>query len=232
MRAGDDGGLRPTTPEECTLTSAPPRSRPLAWFGRAAAVLGLALLGSAFGLAVFLAALRAGLRPWRYPGLSAVVLVAYALVGTLVGAVAWVLVRRRARRPRVVLRRGVVVLGAVVLAVDLVAGVTSGWAGATLLLGHHLVVTALAVVGLRRILPVPEVGTAVREIPWRDRLPRAGRVALAAGLVVLAGVWVLVNKPVEGPTLLVLSPSHGVTFADLFSLVALGVAAELVLARH
>jgi hypothetical protein len=200
--------------------------------GRLAAVVGVALLGSVLGLAVFLAALRAGLRPWRYPGLSAVVLVAYALVGTLVGAAVWAVVRRRARRPRVVLRRGVAVLATVVVVADLVVGATSGWIGAALVLAHHVVVTALAVVVLRRVLPVPEVGTAVREVPWRERLPRAGRVALAVGLVGLAGVWVLVNKPVEGPTLLVLSPSHGVTLADLISLVALGVAAELLSVRR
>lgn len=195
-------------------------------------MVGVAVVGSALGLAVFLVALRAGMRPYRHPGLSSVVLVSYALVGTLVGALAWAIVRRRARRPRVVLRRGVVVLGAVVVAADLVDGVTSGWAGAALLLVHHVVVTALAVVVLRRVLPVPETGAAVREVPWRDRLPWAARAGTAAGLVVLAGVWVLVNKPVEGPTLLVLSPSHGVTFADLLSLVALGVAVEMVSTRR
>ena len=34
-------------------------------------------------------------------------------------------------------------------------------------------------------------------------------------------IWVLVNGPVEGPTLLVLAPSHGITVADLPSLAAL-----------
>ena len=217
-------------PEERTLNIAP--SRPVERAGRVAAVVGVAVFGSALGLAVFLAALRAGLRPYRHPGLSPVVLVAYALVGTLVGAVVWAVVRRRARWPRVVLRRGVVVLGTVVVGADLVVGATSGWGGAALVLAHHLVVTALAVVVLRRVLPVPEEGTAVREVRWRDRLPRAGRAGLALGLVLLAGVWVLVNKSVEGPTLLVLSPSHGVTFADLLSLVAVGVAIELVSVRR
>ncbi|MFC5063059.1 hypothetical protein [Actinomycetospora atypica] len=190
------------------------------------------MLGSVLGLGVFVAALRAGLRPYRHPGLSPVVLVTYALVGTLVGAAVWAVVRRRARRPRVVLRRGVAVLAVVVLAADLVVGATSGWVGAALVLAHHLVVTVLAVVVLRRVLLVGEVGTEVREVPWRERLPRVARFGLAAGLAVLAGIWVLVNKPVEGPTLLVLSPSHGVTFADLLSLVALGVAVDLVSVRR
>lgn len=48
-------------------------------------------------------------------------------------------------------------------------------------------------------------------------------------LVVVAVVWVLVNQPVEGPTLLRLTPQHGVTLADLPSAAALVVAAVLVL---
>lgn len=222
----------PDDREERPLSSAPPRSRPLERAGRVAAVVGVAVLGAVLGLAVFVAALRSGLRPYRHPGLSPEVLVAYAVVGTFVGSAVWAVVRRRARRPRVVLRRGVAVLAVVVLAADLVVGATSGWVGAALVLAHHLVVTALAVVVLRRVLPAGEVGTAVREVPWRERLPRAARAGLAAGLVVAAGIWVLVNKPVEGPTLLVLSPSHGVTFADLLSLVALGVAVDLVSVRR
>ena len=36
-------------------------------------------------------------------------------------------------------------------------------------------------------------------------------------LVVLAIVWLPLNQPVEGPKLLLLSPSHAVTTADLLS---------------
>jgi hypothetical protein len=50
---------------------------------------------------------------------------------------------------------------------------------------------------------------------------------LAVGLVAAAGVWVLVNGPVEGPVLLVLTPSHGITVADLPSIVALVIAGLL-----
>jgi hypothetical protein len=53
------------------------------------------------------------------------------------------------------------------------------------------------------------------------------RLLLAALLVVAAVVWVRINGPVEGRTLLVLSPTHGVTSADLLSLLALGGAAVL-----
>jgi hypothetical protein len=52
---------------------------------------------------------------------------------------------------------------------------------------------------------------------------------LAVGLVAAAGVWVLVNGPVEGPVLLVLTPSHGITVADLPSMVALVIAGLLLL---
>ena len=44
-------------------------------------------------------------------------------------------------------------------------------------------------------------------------------------LVPLSFAWVLFNGPVEGPTLVVLSSSHGVTVSDLFSLVCLALAA-------
>lgn len=54
---------------------------------------------------------------------------------------------------------------------------------------------------------------------------RVGAVA-----VVLAGVWWLVNTPVEGPTLLSLSYDHGFTLADVGSLPAL-LAGAAVLAQ-
>lgn len=52
----------------------------------------------------------------------------------------------------------------------------------------------------------------------------ARRLLLAALLVVAAVIWVRINKPVEGRTLLELTSSHGVTTADLLSLVALAMA--------
>lgn len=55
------------------------------------------------------------------------------------------------------------------------------------------------------------------------------RIGLAAVLVVVAVVWVLVNKPVEGPTLIRLTPHHGVTVGDLPSAAAVVVAAVLIL---
>ncbi|PVZ04607.1 hypothetical protein [Actinomycetospora cinnamomea] len=52
----------------------------------------------------------------------------------------------------------------------------------------------------------------------------ARRVLLASLLVVAAVIWVRINKPVEGRTLLELTSNHGVTTADLLSLVALAMA--------
>jgi hypothetical protein len=43
-------------------------------------------------------------------------------------------------------------------------------------------------------------------------------------LVPLAVIWLVVNRQVEGATLVVLSTRHGITVADLLSIVAFGVA--------
>jgi hypothetical protein len=43
----------------------------------------------------------------------------------------------------------------------------------------------------------------------------------ATTTLVAAAVWLPVNGPVEGPVLLVVTPSHGLTVADLLSAVAL-----------
>jgi hypothetical protein len=56
------------------------------------------------------------------------------------------------------------------------------------------------------------------------------RRRLVAGLLVAAAVaWVFVNKPVEGPTLLVLTHTDGVTVADLASVAAVVAAVFVVM---
>ena len=52
----------------------------------------------------------------------------------------------------------------------------------------------------------------------------ARRLLLAALLVVAAVIWVRINKPVEGEVLLELTRRHGVTTADLLSVVMLAMA--------
>ena len=55
------------------------------------------------------------------------------------------------------------------------------------------------------------------------------RRLFALGLSAAAGVWVLVNGPVEGRVLLVLTPSHGITVADIPAMAALVIAGLLLL---
>lgn len=68
-----------------------------------------------------------------------------------------------------------------------------------------------------------------------DRTPAAllvtARRVVAVVLVVLAVTWILVNQPVEGPILLVVTPTHGLTVADLPSLAAFAVAVALAWPR-
>lgn len=46
----------------------------------------------------------------------------------------------------------------------------------------------------------------------------------ALAIFPLALAWLLVNAPFEGPTLIGLSATHGLTAADLISVVAVGIA--------
>ena len=56
------------------------------------------------------------------------------------------------------------------------------------------------------------------------------RIHTATVLTIAAVVWLLVNHPVEGRTLVVVTPNHGLTVADLPSLAVLLLVALLVLA--
>ena len=53
---------------------------------------------------------------------------------------------------------------------------------------------------------------------------RGSRVA-ALALIPLSLAWLAFNTPFEGPTLVVLSWSHGITASDLVSVAGLGIAA-------
>lgn len=58
----------------------------------------------------------------------------------------------------------------------------------------------------------------------------ARRRVLAAGVLTIAAVvWLLVNHPIEGRVLLVLTPDRGVTEADLPAFALLALAALLLL---
>lgn len=56
------------------------------------------------------------------------------------------------------------------------------------------------------------------------------RTVAAALLVVAAAVWARVNGPFEGRVLLVFTPDHGFTEADLLSVAAVALAVLLLLA--
>lgn len=58
-----------------------------------------------------------------------------------------------------------------------------------------------------------------------DHIMRTGLVVNLAGAAVL---WWRTDKPIEGATLLVLGPRHGVTVADLLSVLPLAVAGCLM----
>lgn len=62
-------------------------------------------------------------------------------------------------------------------------------------------------------------------------MTRRGRLVLAGVLVVVALAWLPLNKPVEGPKLLVLSETHAIVTADLLSVLLVVVAIVLVLKR-
>jgi multisubunit Na+/H+ antiporter MnhE subunit len=193
---------------------------------RGVAVAGVAAAGAVVGLLGLVVAFRTGVRPTRYPGLSPEVSTSFAVVGTAVGAICWAIVRRRARRPRTVLRRAVAVVVAVAVLADAWVAVRMGWPGAVVLAAEHLVVVTMSVLVLRRVMPVP-ADDETRGGRWAELRPWC-RWSLAAGLVVAAAVWTLVNKPVEGPILLVITYGHGVTLADLFAVAAVLAALHLV----
>jgi hypothetical protein len=52
-----------------------------------------------------------------------------------------------------------------------------------------------------------------------------------AALILLSGVWLLVNKPLEGPVLVVLSRGHGITLSDLLAPAGMAFAAALLYRR-
>jgi len=70
--------------------------------------------------------------------------------------------------------------------------------------------------GLALLLLALLVATAVLAV-------RGNRLA-ALGLVPLSLAWLLLNGPFEGPTLVTLSWSHGITAADLLAVAGLAIA--------
>jgi hypothetical protein len=52
-----------------------------------------------------------------------------------------------------------------------------------------------------------------------------------AVLILLCGLWLLVNKPLEGPVLVVISRGHGITLSDLLAPAGVAFAAVVLYRR-
>lgn len=52
-----------------------------------------------------------------------------------------------------------------------------------------------------------------------------------AVLIVLCGLWLLVDKPVEGPVLIGISRGHGITLSDLLAPAGVALAAAVLYRR-
>ncbi len=104
--------------------------------------------------AIALVARALGADPNVITGLQPPAYLVLTLVGTILGAIGWVIVRNRASDPAAVLRVLVPVAVVVSLIPDLLLGLQLGW-GVLWLALMHPVVAAAAVLAYRRFLPLP-----------------------------------------------------------------------------
>ncbi len=103
---------------------------------------------------ISVAAQRLGADPTVVAGLQPAIHVVFTLVGALVGAIGWVVVRRRAQNPARVLSWLVPTVIAVSLIPDVLVAVSFSVVGGVALALMHLVVAAVAVPAYRRFLPL------------------------------------------------------------------------------
>ena len=114
-------------------------------------------LGSAVVNAVISAAAQSlGADPKLVPGLAPALYISFAVIGLLVAAVVWSIVRIRAAAPSALMRTLIPVVVGVSLIPDVLIGVAGfGWVAAVALMLMHLAVAAFGVTALRRFLPLP-----------------------------------------------------------------------------
>ena len=94
-------------------------------------------------------------------GLNPAAFLLFALVGLLIAAGVWVLVRSRSQRPTGVMRVLVPVVVLISLVPDVLVGLAGfGWVGAVALMLMHLSVAACGVAALRRFLHLPDAARA------------------------------------------------------------------------
>lgn len=111
---------------------------------------------------ICLAAVALGADAGVVLGLNPPFFLSFALIGLLIAAAAWSLVRSRARRPGAVMRVLVPVVVLVSLVPDLLVGLAGlGWTGAFALMLMHLSVAVCGVAALRRFLPLTPRAAAV-----------------------------------------------------------------------
>lgn len=122
--------------------------------GIALAVVAATVVASVINTVISLIAQALGADASVLMGLQPPLYIAFTLVGLLIAATAWVLIRKRAAHPSGVMRWLIPVVVAVSLIPDLLAGLTFGW-GALALALMHIVVAVCGVAALRRFLPMP-----------------------------------------------------------------------------
>ncbi|MDF9716699.1 hypothetical protein INN71_07075 [Nocardioides sp. ChNu-153] len=125
----------------------------------AVGILSAAVVAALANLAVAAVARALGASDDFVP-LQAGPVVTWSVIGVVVSAVGWALVRARTRNPRRVLRVLVPVVLAVTLVPDVLLGVAGdmpgvSWGAVAALMVMHVVVVAVAVPVLVRVLPLP-----------------------------------------------------------------------------
>lgn len=102
------------------------------------------------------AARALGADPSLALGLMPPLYISFAVIGLLIAAVVWSIVRARTAAPWALMRRLIPVVVALSLIPDILVGVAGfGWVAAVALMLMHLTVAAMGVTALRRFLPLP-----------------------------------------------------------------------------
>lgn len=122
--------------------------------GVALAVVATTVVAGIVNTVISLVAQALGADASAIMGLQPATYLIFTLIGSAVGALGWVIVRRRAANPAALLRWLVPVVVLVSMVPDLLVGLSLGW-GALALALMHLVVAAVAVTAYRRFLPLP-----------------------------------------------------------------------------
>lgn len=121
--------------------------------GYALAVVVATVIASVINTIISLVAQGLGADASVLMGLQPALYIVFTLVGTAIGALGWVIIRKRAADPAALLRWLVPVVVAITLIPDLLVGLSLGW-GALALALMHITVATVAVTAYRRFLPL------------------------------------------------------------------------------